>query len=95
MALYFAERSMNFAELYENVEIETDTVEVNDQLDDDVAEIGPRQKTGEFERHILLEEIKRHGMIHVISHSPKTLDNFLNSVECLQAQIEYIHSKRR
>ena len=62
---------------------------------DGPAEIGSRGITGEVEKYMLLTGIKAHGIIKYLHNSPRTIDQILNSVECLNAQIEYLHSKRR
>jgi hypothetical protein len=87
---------MTFAELERLAEIEMlAQPETASELDDGPAEIGHREKTGDADKAILLEQIKTHGIIRFMSNSPRTMDQILNSVECLNAQIEYLHSKRR
>jgi len=98
MAQYFVEPSMSGKELYakEQKEYKDYNTESEPENDENCeCPIGRREITGEFDKYMLLEEIKRHGMISVVADSSKTLDNFLNSVECLKAQIEYLQSNRR
>lgn len=83
------------AEVERLAELQTLVEHQTAELDDGPAEIGHREKTGHSDKAILLEQIKTHGMICVVSNSPKTMDQIINSVECLNAQIEYLHSKRR
>ena len=89
------EPSMTFAELRVTEPEKADDLETASELDDGPAEIGPRGIAGEVEKYILLSQIKTYGIIKYFHNSPRQMDEILNSVECLQAQIEYLRSKRK